>query len=95
MSDLDEIRRIIHSIENAEPVRNSFIEGRYPYTYAYDYVRSHQRQFGIPGEMRSRADVSAMYRDSPDKEAIVRLLADAYCREHNIWNPHNPEGDTA
>jgi hypothetical protein len=63
---------------------------RYPYTYAYDFVRQHHPAFGFP-DMPSRADVATWLRsrlrahseDAPVLAAAVRALADAYLSEHN------------
>src|SRR5690606_20865760 len=81
----------IAPIENQPAPRMTFTPGRYPYTYAYDYMRSHADEFDLrppKGEQwLSRGDCAAAFRDNPDKDAICVLLADAYLREHNIVMP--------
>lgn len=74
--------RILHIELNAHPAP-PFIPTRYPYTYAYDYIRSHNEEFGVP-LATSRADCAGLFKDGPAKEEVVRLLADAYLREHGI-----------
>lgn len=61
----------------------SFIPSRYPFTYAYDFVRSHTPQ------MYGRGEVAGLLRQfmHGDDEARTRVcfeLADAYIREHGI-----------
>lgn len=77
----------IVEIETRLAPSSPFIPTRYPYTYAYDYVRTHLRDFGLK-DMASRADVAGLLRDHPSKELIVRILADAYLRENNIRRDH-------
>ena len=72
------------------------IPTRYPYTYAYDFVRGHAETFGLYG-LPSRAEVARWLRlrlgvddDSPLLDAVVRRLADAYLAEHNEVLPDSP-----
>jgi len=68
------------------------IPGRYPYTYAYDFLRSNASVFGIP-EGLSRAEAARLLRDrlgapddgspDPEVEQVCKALADAYLRENN------------
>lgn len=65
------------------------IATRYPYTYAYDFIRSHAEVFGLEGTP-SRADVGQWLYDalgvddsSPLHRAVCEALADAYLKEHN------------
>ena len=65
---------------------SSFSPTRWPYTYAYDYVRSH-----TPGAM-SRSDVartllSYVDGDEIDKEHVCIELAAAHCAEGGIAVP--------
>lgn len=76
----------IQAIETAQPPVVQFTPGRYPYTYAYDYMREHWFEFGIQNGM-SRGDCAAYFRDNPDKDAICVLLADAHMRKYNIEKP--------
>lgn len=76
------IRGTIRKIETETPRFNKLIPGRYPYTYAYDYMRSHAREFGV--DAASRADCAGLLSKNPDKDLILYLLADAFIREHNI-----------
>ena len=84
----------ITRIEHGPNPVNTFTPGRYPFTYAYDYVRSHAGAFGItaPG-LLSRAEVSKyIVRDTDDPAHRVRtciVLAHAYMREHHIKAPYD------
>jgi hypothetical protein len=75
--------QIVGVIENRHPRGERFITGRYPYTYAYDYMRQHHTDFGVP-PYASRMDCAERLRSNPDREAIVVILADAYLRENSV-----------
>ncbi len=61
---------------------------RYPYTYAYDFLRSHADVFGIPENLTdSRAAVGRWLRESLGNDSALLLcavcsLADAYLTYH-------------
>lgn len=67
------------------------ILGRYPYTYAFDYIRAHAAEFQMPGGLRtSHAEISDWYEKTygdatTDDMAFQGVidLADAYLRETN------------
>jgi hypothetical protein len=70
--------------------RNTAIPGRYPATYAYDYLKTHADVFGSPATM-SRADTATWLREQfgiahdehpPILRNTLKVLADAYLREH-------------
>lgn len=84
-TDIIDVANRIDAIERTPPPGMAFSPTRYPYTYAYDYMRSHAEQFGLPNNL-SRAECAGIVRGE-HKEAVVRLLADAYLREHHIEAP--------
>jgi len=100
-SATDVATRITEKIQEIESRPNqsvTFIPSRYPYTYAYDYLRDHAYDFGL-GATASRADSSAWLRAQLDQDTtedahnmIVESLALAYLREHRITitTPANP-----
>lgn len=72
----------------------AFIATRWPFTYAYDYVRSHTAEFGITGKMLARSEVPPVLRlrlgvssPHPLYQRVCERLAQAYCREHRIQVP--------
>jgi hypothetical protein len=82
----NKIAEVIDSLEQSQKI-SGFIPARYPYTYAYDYVRSHPQAFGLAG-LLSRADTS-QWLDSRvgsenEKVAVCQLLAEALLREEHI-----------
>jgi hypothetical protein len=84
---IDEVRSTIAEIESVPTSLERFIPTRYPHTYAYDYLKTHAREFGlslVPFVTLSRPDCAGFLYDNPDKEAICTLLADAYLREWHI-----------
>lgn len=76
---------IVAAIEDRPKPENQFSPTRWPYTYAYDYMKSHD----ILGAAAhgSRSECAGLLRYAPDKERIVRILALAYCREWDIRIP--------
>lgn len=70
---------------------------RFPYTYAYDFIRSNAQEFRLPPELvGSRAGVAGWYNDTYgdddlDDDSFQGLvdLADAYMREHRLWLPES------
>jgi hypothetical protein len=71
----------IAEIEKKPHAVGAFNPSRYPYTYAYDYLRVHAKEFGLPPGM-SRSGCSRLFRSEsdvvdPDKEAICISLANA------------------
>lgn len=77
------VRRVIKDIEERPEATSQFTANRYPYTYAYDYLRSHPEDFGLPRGL-ARMDCASLLKNNKDKEKICVLLADAYLREWNI-----------
>jgi hypothetical protein len=61
-----------------------FSESRWPYTYAYDYMRTHNIA-GAGGQSRSYCGL--LLEKYFDKEDIARTFAFAFCREHRIEIP--------
>lgn len=84
-TDVIDVANRIDEIEQTPPPGVTFSPSRWPYLYAYDYMRSHSAEFGLPAFL-SRADCAGLVR-SEHKEAVVRLLADAYLKEHHIAAP--------
>jgi hypothetical protein len=86
--------RVITAIEEIESrvelTINSFIPGRYPYTYAYDFLRAHPADFGVTDQrsLMSRAEAAGWLECQVSSETerieICLRLADAYIRENNI-----------
>lgn len=79
----EEIASIIAHIESIPIARVRFSPTRFPHTYAYDYLRSHAEEFGLPLEM-DRGDCAAIFHGNNDKDMICTMLADAYLREWGI-----------
>lgn len=72
-----------------------FTEGRYPFTYAYDYFRTHY----TPGSMKSRGETGAFIRRhcqarNLDFDQVVEDLADLYMAEWNIVRPEDTSAVT-
>lgn len=73
----------------------AFIPTRYPYTYAYDFVRSHHDI--VPPEILkdsngSRSETSAVVERwanslGLDENDVCKVFADAYMAEYNISFP--------
>lgn len=100
MSDIDEwVIEGIEKAKNERPLENKkVIRTRYPYTYAYDFVRSHPGAFGLDGaKSHSRADVARIvtekvggdgirtYSEAKALEVCIQL-ADAYIEEQGlVW----------
>lgn len=84
---IDEVRSTVAEIEAIPTAMERFTPTRYPYTYAYDYLKTHAQEFGLsdkPFVTLSRSDCAELFRGNPNKDEICRLLADAYLREWNI-----------
>lgn len=78
------------------PCREQFSPSRWPYTYAYDFMRQHGEEFGVGASLISRSEAAGRLKamcetTGEDYKAAVRELARAYCREHGIPVPDNPE----
>ena len=72
--------------------RERFSHSRWPYTYAYDFMRGHRSHFG---GVNSRQDALEMLESicaatGEDKSSAQNLLAYAYCREQGIAVPDYP-----
>lgn len=90
---LPAIENVITAIKLKRPASNPFIPTRYPYTYAYDYMRSHVHDFDLPDGI-SRGECSMVLTGwcaitGEDKETSVVRLANAYMQEFNI-DPAEP-----
>lgn len=81
--------------KEGEPSEQGFTPTRYPYTYAWDFVRNHQRPqsdtvFDFPSDIAgSRSETSGWVRKftrsyGMDREEVAHLLADAYMNVHGI-----------
>ena len=94
--DLEEIKKRIYQVEGDPTTIEEFkAHGRYPYTYAWDFIRSHGNAFPeikssseeYPN-LPSRSDVGVYFLELYDGdydiiEPIAEELAMAYYRE---WN---------
>jgi hypothetical protein len=83
------VSETIASIESA--YGGSFSAVRWPYTYAFDYVRTHAAAFEVPDpamNATSRTAVSSWLSENTDslenKDAVCEVLARAYLRENRI-----------
>lgn len=90
-ADFETVKDVIAQIEQRPEFVMPFTEDRYPYTYAYDYLRTHWEQFGLERWL-SRGECAALFRGPDgelreDKEQICELLADAYLRQWHIERP--------
>lgn len=90
---VEDFAKTIAHIESIPTVRERFVPTRYPYTYAYDYLKTHADEFGLPRWM-CRADYAAILRGNDDKDAICTMLADAYLREWGISKPEETVNET-
>lgn len=87
----------IAQIEARPTTGETFIPTRYPYTYAYDYLRSHATDFGIDQDTAgSRSATAGWLRqhlgygsDDPRHLPIVEALADAYMK---LWRIERSSG---
>jgi hypothetical protein len=83
-SPIEALRETIKVINTGKPSYR-FIPGRYPYTYAYDYVGEHYPSFQWD-YMPSRAEVAqwlpTVYGDSIDE--ALQILAIAHCRQYGV-----------
>lgn len=80
-----------------EPPREAFIATRFPFTYAYDFLRSNPEAFGIPLDITgSRGRIGGFIRDNTaDDEQWLRIVhaaAEAYLIHHQV---RLPEGSTS
>lgn len=91
---LQEIAATIREIEDARS--RTFVPTRYPYTYAYDYLAYHDREFAIDADAvaEGRSGVARWLRRQMDASVqpsqfleALQLLADAYLREWHITIP--------
>ena len=84
-----------------ETPKSSFIPGRYPYTYGYDFLRNHFTEvvpeatrnsipapdLGSRGEMAQFCKAWAVEEGYSDYTDIVTVFADAYLLENSIAKP--------
>ena len=88
MTNLAEIQSIITKIELKSPQKLTFNDfkqsNRFPYTYAWDYVREHHEDFGFDSAP-SRAEAGWFYQTALNTDAAIEtaavMLAEAYYRE--------------
>ena len=94
------VTNAISRIETGDAIQPRFNEGRWPHTYAYDYVRAHAAEFGLAdlltarGGQLARADIPPALRERLGVDAgdpayirVVETIAYAYCRRHGIEVP--------
>lgn len=85
----------ICSVTARQPARE-VIESRYPYTYAWDFLRSHAAEFGL-SDVDSRADASSavrrLARDEHEYHRVAIILAEAYIKKHGLMMPKTFEED--
>lgn len=84
-----QVEDVLVAIERNKPKPITFIPTRYPYTYAYDYMRAHWSEFKLYGKFHmdpdlSRSECAARLRGNPDKEKIVEACALAYLESYGI-----------
>lgn len=84
-----QVEAVLVAIYRNKPKPPAFIPARFPYTYAYDYMRNHWSDFKLYGKFHidadlSRSECAARLRGNPDKEIIVEACAMEYLAEHNI-----------
>ena len=94
----DEIHQIIFRIQT-EGV-NYVNPGRYPFTYALDYIRTHRSEFGFDQDI-SRSEATAWLRKEFNQPefgytrtyiGVLRSLADAYLKEFQlVWRSTKEE----
>ena len=83
----DAIDKIESEIALAAP---TFVESRYPYTYACEYVRAHKEALGCMGWPNGPMNLSEAsnwldyHTTDENANAVNHRLADAYLRENNI-----------
>lgn len=84
----------IAAVQDIPNPRETVIPGRFPFTYAYDYLRSHAEIFGVPADVAgSRAAVSGWVNErlgqsatseSPEKIRVCVVLAWEYMQLHAL-----------
>lgn len=83
--DVEWAEEVVNGIEKQLPEPPQFIPGRFPYTYAYDYMREHN-VLGAD-HLMSRAECASLFRENDDKDAICEIFALAHCRQYGITIP--------
>lgn len=86
-----------------DPTAVPVTPGRYPFTYAYDHLRAHRDEYGIPDDVgSSRGDMAGWLRDrlgldsqDPSYVTLVRGLADRHIAEHGYVWPAGTSPSTA
>lgn len=90
--DLAWFSAMVRHIEEKRAKPRSVSSPRYPFTYAYDFVKLHADEFGLPQEHHgSRIGVAKWLRhqlgvgsEHDLYKMVCYTLADAYLREYNI-----------
>lgn len=91
MSKQDQVdwaNRVVEGIEDRVAPAESFSLSRWPYTYAYDYMREHN----ILGcHDLSRSECGGAIRKHTPKHYydVLEIFALAYCRQYGITVPVN------
>lgn len=82
--NVSRVFKIIREIEDVKSEWLRFIPSRFPYTYAFDYMRVHRQAFGM-GEGTTRAAASRrlaeMVPGPEERRRAAVLLAKAYLDE--------------
>jgi hypothetical protein len=100
---IDELMRRTQAAMGERDPATPFTQSRYPFTYAYDYIRDHAEAFELPAELcGSRSGVAGWVRRllwdtdriselTPAQETLTAtllvVLADQYCLEWGIQMP--------
>lgn len=88
--ELKYVQSVIDEIESQNTSMSIYDfkgHGRYPYTFAWDFVREHWLEFGFDGGMPSRAEVSDYFNTGFDSDhasiyEAAEKLAMAYYRKY-------------
>jgi hypothetical protein len=84
------VEKTVNVILRGIHIGSAFTPGRYPFTYAYDFYRSHPEFFGeSDGTLLSRGETSQRVKDyaertGQDHTQVLIALADGYLGEWNI-----------
>lgn len=88
---LDQTAEVVAEILARRPEREQAIPSRYPFTYAYDFLRTHAAIYGLPiGMSRGEAGVAITRfceNMGLDRGEIVAQLADAYLIVNDVEMP--------
>lgn len=82
--NVESVKAIIQQVQDNN--EQAFHRGRYPYTYAFDYVRQYHQIFHLP-QMPSRAQVGNLldaWCEDEYRQEVIKQLADAFLYANNI-----------